>query len=303
MQGPTGASSPFTLNGISAYYNGGNFGIGTDSPVTLMQVLGGAVMIGSYGPYTPTAPLTVIGPDGAGGNPLGGDTVLELSNWRGGGAYLTMQLSGDLSDTAHETWGFAGNGQTYGGLRGWPDAGRISILLPDAGSNTEALTVIRSGNVGIGTITPAATLDVRGNLAIGGTPVIDAAGNWVGNPTGLAGPQGPQGDTGAVGATGAIGPQGGTGATGAQGPQGATVPQGLQGPQGSVGAKGSTRSYRSARRCWSTRSERRYRSNRPARCNRSTRRNGYRIRHWRYFRNRCEGPGSFRIYVVGDECC
>lgn len=98
--------------------------------------------------------------------------------------------------------------------------------------------------------------------------VIDAAGQWVGAPTGLVGPagadgapgpqgaqgpqgvagadgsagpqgpQGPQGVAGAVGAAGPAGPQGPIGpqgATGAQGPQGL---QGLQGPQGATGAQG-----------------------------------------------------------------
>ena len=50
--------------------------------------------------------------------------------------------------------------------------------------------------------------------------VIDGNGSWVGDPTGLTGPQGPKGDTGATGATGPAGPKGNTGATGATGPAG-----------------------------------------------------------------------------------
>tara|TARA_Y100000310_G_scaffold234043_1_gene236948 strand:+ start:58 stop:1200 length:1143 start_codon:yes stop_codon:yes gene_type:complete len=71
--------------------------------------------------------------------------------------------------------------------------------------------------VGIGTNAPSAKLDIIGNLAIGGAEVIDATGQWVGDPTGLVGPQGTQGDTGADGAPGA---DGADGADGAPGPSG-----------------------------------------------------------------------------------
>lgn len=66
------------------------------------------------------------------------------------------------------------------------------------------------------------------SLTIGSTQVIDANGNWVGNPTGLVGPMGPQGPQG---------PQGATGAQGPQGPQGVAGPTGPQGPIGPAGAQ------------------------------------------------------------------
>ncbi len=74
--------------------------------------------------------------------------------------------------------------------------------------------------------------------------VIDSAGQWVGNPTGLQGPQGdvgPQGPQGLQGDTGPQGPQGLQGETGPQGPQGLqgdTGPQGPQGLQGDTGPQG-----------------------------------------------------------------
>lgn len=42
------------------------------------------------------------------------------------------------------------------------------------------------GNVGIGTATPAAKLDVAGSIAVSGQPVIDDAGRFVGSTEGLA---------------------------------------------------------------------------------------------------------------------
>lgn len=74
--------------------------------------------------------------------------------------------------------------------------------------------------------------------------VINENGEWVGDPTGLAGPvgdmgpQGEQGPVGPVGAAGPQGPQGIVGSAGADGPQGAQGPQGPQGPQGAMGAVG-----------------------------------------------------------------
>lgn len=65
--------------------------------------------------------------------------------------------------------------------------------------------------------------------------VINGDGQWVGDTSGLVGPQGPQG---AEGAQGLQGPQGAEGAQGPQGPQGAEGTPGLQGSQGAKGAQG-----------------------------------------------------------------
>ncbi len=70
--------------------------------------------------------------------------------------------------------------------------------------------------------------------------VIDAAGQWVGNPTGLTGPSGPAGDTGPEGPQGVEGPTGPQGETGPAGPQGSTGLTGPQGATGAVGPQGST---------------------------------------------------------------
>lgn len=75
-----------------------------------------------------------------------------------------------------------------------------------------------AGNV-MGDITPT-------TVSVGGSVVIDAAGHWVGSPTGLAGPMGPTGPTGPKGATGTAGPTGPAGVTGATGPTGPTGPAG-----------------------------------------------------------------------------
>ena len=92
-------------------------------------------------------------------------------------------------------------------------------------------------------------------VAVNGVPVIDAAGNWIGSPTGLVGPVGPQGPQGVAGPSGPAGPegpsgpqgpagltgpQGPVGLTGPQGPSGPTGPQGPDGPEGPTGPQGPT---------------------------------------------------------------
>jgi hypothetical protein len=84
------------------------------------------------------------------------------------------------------------------------------------------------------------SLDATGNIhpktvAIGGQTVIDQMGHWVGDPTGLVGPQGEQGPPGAQGPQGQSGPQGPAGPAGPQGPIGPKGATGLQGPPGLSG--------------------------------------------------------------------
>jgi hypothetical protein len=79
--------------------------------------------------------------------------------------------------------------------------------------------------------------DVTGDInptsvTINGIEVINNMGQWVGDPTGLAGPMGPTGAAGPAGPTGPIG------ATGAIGPTGAQGPIGPAGPTGATGATG-----------------------------------------------------------------
>jgi hypothetical protein len=102
-------------------------------------------------------------------------------------------------------------------------------------------------NVGIGTTSPGAKLDVAGNIAINGQEVIDSTGVWRGDPTGLIGPQGetgpqgipgPHGEQGIPGPQGAPGPKGDKGDPGLVGPQGEAGPQGLPGPNGEQGVPG-----------------------------------------------------------------
>ena len=94
--------------------------------------------------------------------------------------------------------------------------------------------------------------DVRGEqihpstVSIGDREVINAQGEWVGEPIpntgesvqGPQGEQGPIGPQGPQGEIGPIGPQGPQGEVGQQGPQGEVGPQGPQGERGEQGEQG-----------------------------------------------------------------
>jgi hypothetical protein len=104
-------------------------------------------------------------------------------------------------------------------IKGAGTAGYISKFLDNS-------TIVNSGifeylgNIGIGTATPQAKLDVLGNVRIEGTgsALVFPDGSVVHNRAELIGPQGPAGPQGLQGPTGPAGP---SGPTGPQGPAGA----------------------------------------------------------------------------------
>lgn len=77
------------------------------------------------------------------------------------------------------------------------------------------------------------------SVTVGGVPVIDSDGNWVGPNSGLVGPVGPEGPVGPGGPEGPAGPQGLQGPAGADGLDGATGPVGPAGPTGPQGPAGA----------------------------------------------------------------
>ena len=117
------------------------------------------------------------------------------------------------------------------------DVGDFTLKGPDV-STINGDVFHTNGLVGIGTQFPLHQLDVQGDIAVAGSIVVNVAGQWVGDPTGLVGPQGPAGPTGATGAAGADGADGADGATGPVGPTGATGAAGASGADGADGATG-----------------------------------------------------------------
>ena len=118
-------------------------------------------------------------------------------------------------------------------------------------SPSDAFTILKNGNVGIGYSSPSTTLQVNGTTSTtrlqvtnGANPgyvlTSDASGNATWQSTSsLVGPTGPTGATGADGIDGSAGPAGPTGATGADGIDGATGATGATGPTGAAGTNGT----------------------------------------------------------------
>jgi hypothetical protein len=157
-------------------------------------------------------------------------------------------LAGIMCAKGKILW-FDGAGWTCGDDVGL-DADEILVLVADNGYTTVdmlaqvAFSGFYKDLVGIPAVLGQLSLAGDGSFRFAGISVIDKSGKWIGDPTGLVGPQGPKGDTGPQGLKGDTGAQGPQGEAGAQGPKGDTGPQGpqgdtgLQGPQGEAGLQG-----------------------------------------------------------------
>ena len=230
------------VGGNTTFYGDGfittNTGLNIDSGTLFIDSTGDRVGIGTT---TPSSTLSVSGNIGATG------FVSAPSGFVSGSAFFG-QSAGDAAiffpgknlKIDNTTLFINGVSKNVGIGTASPTA-RLQV---QGTSNLYGDTTVL-GKVRIGTIsTTAAKLHVQGDVAIFGggvsiglSEVINSSGQWVGSPTGLVGPQGA---TGATGLTGATGPTGLTGATGATGLTGSTGATGLTGSTGATGLTGST---------------------------------------------------------------
>ena len=179
----TGALS-LLANGLAAggsqfVLSGGNVGIGTATPSTRLEVVGN--------------------------NPSGPVAIFKQTNLANLGRLVIDSPTDDASRPSLITLRRAGVDRwSVGGIYGSDSFG----IGSDSTVPHQKMVVTTNGNVGIGTASPQAKLDVAGTMAINGTTIIDALGRWVGSPTGLVGPPGPQGIQGIQGPVGPAGPPG-----------------------------------------------------------------------------------------------
>ncbi|MDP1706505.1 MAG: hypothetical protein Q8L36_01670 [bacterium] len=198
IQGHTGSNdlsfmetvtSPYSQNTYVTFKDGGNVGIGTTTPQTALHVIGtstisgNALIAGNVGIRTTTpqnrlhvkAISSVVGQgqidvEGAAGGYGAG--VLFTTTASDTGAYKTQAKI--VAD---------GSGNYNSGAGSY--SSKLTFWTLNADSLTEKMSILASGNVGIGTTTPATALHVIGTSTISGNALI--AGNvGIGTTTPLA---------------------------------------------------------------------------------------------------------------------
>jgi len=124
----------------------------------------------------------------------------------------------------------------------WNSTDRLFVIGNGTteGARSNALTVLKNGNIGIGTSVPSSKLEVNGSIKItdgtqGTNKVLTSDANGLASWQSASAYVGPTGPTGPTGPAGAQGIQGPTGAQGTQGIQGNTGPTGLIGATGATG--------------------------------------------------------------------
>ncbi len=187
------------LDQVQEQMNAGSYGIGFGQSRNWQSFTPGVTGIFSqfglhirWSNTTPEVTFNLYEGEGFNGTLLHTQTITATIN----GDWNTFEISGAVELTAGEqyTWQLHSdanpaaiwipNGSGYAGGRNGPDGGDYDF------SFRTYMASITPVLVGIGTLTPNATLDVAGAVAVNGTEVINEAGQWVGDATNLVGPQG-----------------------------------------------------------------------------------------------------------------
>jgi hypothetical protein len=194
-RGGTLSEGPYFSPDLSLDY-GGQIGVGTQAPAAKFHVLG----------------------RGASGEIARFQPRVDAANERGFVSIFTTNPG--------YWWELSNQDPGGGGLTN----GLAFRERSGVGGSLPRVYLAQGGNVGIGTVSPAHTLTVNGSIGVPSRQVIDASGRWVGDPTGLVGPQGEQGERGLQGIQGERGIQGVPGPPGQTGQTGQTGQPGPPGP-------------------------------------------------------------------------
>nr|VFK29745.1 MAG: Fibrinogen beta and gamma chains, C-terminal globular domain [Candidatus Kentron sp. MB] len=240
-------ATPWSRSGNDVYFANGNVGIGSNSPGADLSVLGrlSKPLAGHVGIPKGSPHVTGVGTRFTQALKVGdslriGDSVFRVAEIR---SDISLTLNAAHPVGAHDA-------TTY------TDGDLLSVRT---GAEVSALSIDKSGNIGLGTKVPMTKLDVRGGVRVGEEKVCDARregtiryndvsdepefcdGNaWtrVEGPRGEKGDPGEKGNPGEKGLKGEKGDKGDDGIQGPKGDKGDIGPQGIQGKKGDTGATG-----------------------------------------------------------------
>ncbi|NTW32377.1 MAG: hypothetical protein HGB12_07100, partial [Bacteroidetes bacterium] len=236
----TGSGGYIYVSSADSYISGGNVGIGTAAPVSLLNAEGNGLTtelfrISNDKNSTKDSTIVFTSAGKVGIGTISPGAKLDVI----GGIRNKASVDGEVTFIAQPS---NGTGQQYG-----VEIDNSGLLLlgrtsgPGYGANPD-IAINSSGNVGIGTTTPGSALDVKGTLRLSGSSSgyvgiapVAVAGSTTYTLPAADGTSGYQLTTngsgvlswadGAAGPTGATGVAGATGATGATGSDGQTSGQ------------------------------------------------------------------------------
>jgi hypothetical protein len=177
---PITSSQWATQNTTDVSLAGGNVGIGTTKTTTAaLTVMNGNVGIGTW---KPGSALSVIGNIYSSGNISSTGTMTSGNNFTVTGSSVYLNSSGVSYLTGAGTGlsitggADAASTLTFKSTSGTGTSDYIKFIVGNNGG-TEALRINTSGNLGIGTASPRAQLDVAGTLAPASPFVMISSGN------------------------------------------------------------------------------------------------------------------------------
>lgn len=152
----TSGSSQWTTSSNNIYFNTGNVGIGTTSPLEKLHIVGDDNLIIKAQTFTATS-FCSFRAQGMGGN---------IAMTRYNSSYTT--IGAQMADSGLIT---TGTGDSNGlNIRSWATDTTANIRFYTSGDN-ERMTITKDGNVGIGINIPDEKLHVSGNIKYNGSLV------------------------------------------------------------------------------------------------------------------------------------